>query len=138
MSFVDNAVDSQNGTIKVKAVFPNPGQALWPGQYITVNTVVRTLKDAIVVPQASIITGAESRSVYAVGADKTAQARRIELVHSFGTQAVVTGVQEGERIVVEGKQNLRPGARVAEAASNAAQRSERSEQGNRNDGAQKG
>jgi hypothetical protein len=103
-----------------------------------VNTVVRTLKDAIVVPQASIITGAESRTVYAVGADKTAQARRIELVHSFGTQAVVKGVQEGERIVVEGKQNLRPGARVAEAAANAAQRSEGSERSNRNDGAQKG
>jgi RND family efflux transporter MFP subunit len=138
VSFVDNAVDSQNGTIKVKAIFPNQAQALWPGQYITVNTVVRTLKDAIVVPQASIITGAESRTVYAVSADKTAQARRIELVHSFGTQAVVKGVQEGERIVVEGKQNLRPGARVAEAAANAAQRSEGSERSNRNDGAQKG
>jgi RND family efflux transporter MFP subunit len=138
VSFVDNAVDSQNGTIKVKAIFPNQAQSLWPGQYITVNTVVRTLKGAIVVPQASIITGAESRTVYAVGADKTAQARRIELVHSFGTQAVVKGVQEGERIVVEGKQNLRPGARVAEAAANAAQRSEGSERSNRNDGAQKG
>lgn len=115
LSFIDNAVDPQNGTIKVKAVFPNAGQRLWPGQYVTVNTVVRELKDAVVVPQAAIITGIDSKSVYVVGADKSAQPRRVQLLYSFESQAAVAGVQAGEAVVVDGKQNLRPGSKVREA-----------------------
>jgi RND family efflux transporter MFP subunit len=114
LSFIDNAVDAQNGTIKVKAVFPNADHRLWPGQYVTLVTTVRELKDAIVIPQASIITGADAQTVYVVGKDQAVQQRRIRLLHSFGTQAVVSGVQPGERIVVDGKQNLRPGTKVSE------------------------
>lgn len=117
ISFIDNAVDQQNGTIKVKAIFPNSEHLLWPGQYLTVSTVVRELKDAVVVPQAAIITGIDNRTVYVVGADNTAQSRPIELVYSFGQQAAVNGVHDGERVVVDGKQNLRPGSRVAEAGA---------------------
>jgi RND family efflux transporter MFP subunit len=114
ISFVDNSVDPQNGTIKVKAVFPNPDHALWPGQYVAVNTIVRELKDAIVVPQAAIITGVDNKTVYTVGADQTVQARPIKVVYGFGTQAAVTGLQAGDNVVVDGKQNLRPGAKVRE------------------------
>lgn len=115
VTFVDNAVDVQNGTIRVKAAFANADQLLWPGQYVTVSTTVREIRDAIVVPQAAIITGIDARTVYVVGQDKTAQARPVELLYSFGAQAVVKGVQEGDRIVVDGKQNLRPGSRVNES-----------------------
>jgi RND family efflux transporter MFP subunit len=117
VSFIDNTVDQQNGTIKIKASFPNGEQRLWPGQYLTVSTAVRELKDAIVVPQAAIITGIDTRSVYVVGSDHIAQARQVELVHAFGAQAAVSGVREGERIVVDGKQNLRSGTRVMEASA---------------------
>lgn len=112
LSFVDNAVDPQNGTVKVKAVFPNAEQRLWPGQYVTVSTVVRQLKDAVVIPQASIITGAENKSVYLVDGGTTARQRRIEVVYAFGEQAAIKGVQAGEPVVVDGKQNLRPGSKV--------------------------
>lgn len=112
LSFIDNTVDPQNGTVKVKAVFPNPDQRIWPGQYVAVSTVVRELKDAVVVPQAAIITNIDDRLLYVVGTDKTAQPRRITLIHSFGQQAAVAGVQAGEAVVVDGKQNLRPGSRV--------------------------
>jgi RND family efflux transporter MFP subunit len=115
ISFVDNAVDPQNGTIKVKAAFPNQDHALWPGQYVAVNTIVRELKDAIVVPQAAIITGLDNKSVYTVGADQTAQPRKVEVVYGFGTQAAVSGLQAGDNVVVDGKQNLRPGAKVRDA-----------------------
>lgn len=115
VTFVDNAVDVQNGTIRVKAAFANADQLLWPGQYVTVSTTVREIRDAIVVPQAAIITGIDARTVYVVGQDKTAQVRPVELLYSFGAQAVVKGVQEGDRIVVDGKQNLRPGSRVNES-----------------------
>jgi len=117
VTFIDNAVDVQNGTIRVKAAFANADQLLWPGQYVTVSTTVREIKDAIVVPQAAIITGIDARTVYVAGQDKIAQSRPIELVYSFGAQAVVKGVQEGERVVVDGKQNLRPGSRIAEAGA---------------------
>lgn len=117
VTFIDNAVDVQNGTIRVKAAFANADQLLWPGQYVTVSTTVREIKDAIVVPQAAIITGIDARTIYVAGPDKVAQSRPIELVYSFGAHAVVKGVQEGERVVVDGKQNLRPGSRIAEAGA---------------------
>ncbi|WP_019140092.1 efflux RND transporter periplasmic adaptor subunit [Noviherbaspirillum massiliense] len=123
LSFIDNTVDAQNGTIRVKAVFPNGDHLLWPGQYVTVSTTVRELKDVVVVPQAAIITGSDSKSVYTIAADQTAQSKPVELVYAFGTRAVVKGIQPGEHIVVDGKQNLRPGARVkaAEAATGSGQ-----------------
>lgn len=127
ISFVDNAVDSQNGTIKVKATFPNAEHKLWPGQYVPVTATVRELKNAVVIPQAAVITGIDTRSVYVVGADQTAQLRRIELLHSFGTQTAVKGIEAGDSVVVDGKQNLRPGGKVRTAdsrsASNGAQKS---------------
>jgi RND family efflux transporter MFP subunit len=128
ISFVDNAVDPQTGTIKVKAVFPNPEQALWPGQYVAVSTIVRELKDAIVIPQAAIITGIDNNSVYAVGANQTVVARPVKVVYGFGTQAAVSGLQAGDRVVVDGRQNLRPGARVRDAGNAAAAASQNGQQ----------
>ncbi|HJV51458.1 MAG TPA: efflux RND transporter periplasmic adaptor subunit [Noviherbaspirillum sp.] len=122
LSFVDNTVDAQNGTIKVKAIFPNEEHRLWPGQYVPVTTVVRELKNAIVIPQAAVINGIDTRSVYVVGADRTAQLRRVELLHSFGTQAAVSGVAAGDSVVVDGKQNLRPGGKVHEAGTQKSKR----------------
>ncbi|WP_089400855.1 efflux RND transporter periplasmic adaptor subunit [Noviherbaspirillum humi] len=115
LSFVDNAIDPQTGTVKVKAIFPNAEQALWPGQYVPISATVREIKDGVVIPQAAIITGIDSRVVYVVDADKTAKPRRVEVIYSFGTDAVVNGVKAGEIVVVDGKQNLRPGSKVREA-----------------------
>jgi hypothetical protein len=92
---------------------------LWPGQYVAVRTVLRELKDAIVIPQAAIVVGADARTVYVVDANKSAQPRRIDLVYSFGDRAVVKGLQAGEVVVVDGKQNLRPGMKVREAQAGA-------------------
>ena len=67
MSFIDNAVATTSGTIKVKAELPNPGQQLWPGQYVTARLTLRTLKDAAVVPQAAIILRGQERVLYVSG-----------------------------------------------------------------------
>jgi RND family efflux transporter MFP subunit len=112
LSFVDNTVDPQVGTVRAKAQFANPSQQLWPGQYVTTSISVRTLKDVTVIPQAAVITAPNGRIVYVVAKDDTAQPRKIEMEYSFRDQAVVHGVQPGERVIVEGKQNLRPGSRV--------------------------
>jgi RND family efflux transporter MFP subunit len=112
LSFVDNTVDPQAGTVKAKAQFTNAAQQLWPGQYVTTSISVRTLKDATVIPQAAIITAPNGRIVYVIGNDSSVQPRAIDLAYSFGELAVVNGVEPGERIVVEGKQNLRAGSHV--------------------------
>ena len=115
LQFVDNAVDANSGPVKVKAQFDNREGKLWPGAFVNVAMVARTLKDAVIVPQAAIILNARGSIVYAVPGN-LAVARPVKVVYSQGDEAAVTGVNAGERIVVDGRQNLRPGAAVAERA----------------------
>jgi RND family efflux transporter MFP subunit len=111
LSFVDNTVDPNVGTVRAKAQFENKDNLLWPGQYVNTSVTVRTLRDATVIPAAAIITSPTGRIVYVVK-DEAVQPRKVDLDYTLGEQAVVRGVQPGERVVVEGKQNLRPGSRV--------------------------
>jgi RND family efflux transporter MFP subunit len=113
LKFVDNQVDSASGTVKVKAVFDNQDGKLWPGAFVTVNMTARTLRDAVVVPQASVIQASRGDIVYVVQNGQAA-ARPVQVAYSQGDDAVVSGVRAGERIVLEGRQNLRPGAAVVE------------------------
>ena len=117
LMFVDNVVDPNSGTVKVKAQFANAKEALWPGAFVTVRLAVRTLKDAVVVPQAAVIQGPRGAIVYTVDADNKAASKRVEVLYATGPDAVASGVRAGERIVVEGRQNLRPGALVVERAA---------------------
>jgi multidrug efflux system membrane fusion protein len=112
LSFVDNTVDPQVGTVKAKAQFDNSAQQLWPGQYVTTSITVRTLKDATVIPQAAVITAANGRIVYVASKDDVVQPRKVEVEYSFGDQVAIRGVEPGERVVVEGKQNLKTGSRI--------------------------
>ncbi|HJV94490.1 MAG TPA: efflux RND transporter periplasmic adaptor subunit, partial [Albitalea sp.] len=120
LAFVDNAVDANSGTVKVKAVFDNKDEGLWPGAFVGVRVAVQTLKNAIVVPQAAIVQGARGRVVFVVEPDNRAASRPVELVNASGTEAVVTGLRAGERVVLDGRQNLRPGTPVVERAGGAA------------------
>jgi multidrug efflux system membrane fusion protein len=112
LSFVDNAVDPAAGTIRVKAQFDNRDSSLWPGQYVTTKVTVRTLKDAIVIPQTAIITTVRGTAVYVAEADGSARQVPIQRVHAFGELAAVTGLAGSERVITDGKQNLRPGGKV--------------------------
>ena len=109
LTFVDNLVDATTGTIKLKAEFSNDAQKLWPGQYLRVRMTLRSMKDAIVIPQAAIILRGNDRQVYVVGPDRTAQLKPVKLRYAFGEMAVVDGVDAGASVVLDGKQNLRPG-----------------------------
>lgn len=115
ITFVDNTVDPQYGTIRVKAQFDNEAQRLWPGTYANVSAVVQTLKGALSVPPQAVVTGPEGRFVYVVQADSKVARVPVQVVTTTATAAVVEGVQPGARVVVEGTQNLRPGALVREA-----------------------
>lgn len=112
LDFVDNTVDPQIGTVRAKAVFDNADQSLWPGQFVETHVTVRTLKDATVIPAASIMLLAEGSSVYVVDEQRAAARRRVEPLYTFGTQVAVKGLEAGEQVVVEGKQNVRPGGKV--------------------------
>ena len=115
INFVDNAVDTTTGTIRVKAEFANPQARLWPGAYVNVTVAPRTLPHATVVPAQAVQTGPDSRFVYVVGTDNKVAQRAVTLAYVESGIAVVDGVKPGERVVVEGAQNLRPGSAVAEA-----------------------
>jgi RND family efflux transporter MFP subunit len=114
LSFIDSAVDNQNGVIRVKAQFDNRDQQWWPGQYTDVQLTIKTLKDVVVLPQAAVMITPRGRFVYTVASDNTAKQLPVTILHSYGTQAVVSGLQGGEKIILEGKQNLRPGGKVVE------------------------
>jgi len=115
VTFVDNAVDSSTGTIRVKAEFSNPKARLWPGAYVNVELSPRTIPNAIVVPAQAVQTGPDSRFVYVVGDDNKVASRPVTLAYVDEGFAVVDGLKAGARVVVEGAQNLRPGSEVTEA-----------------------
>ncbi len=119
LQFVDSAVDASSGTVKVKAVFDNKDSALWPGAFVNVKMGVQTIKDAVVIPQAAIVQNARGRAVFVVEAGGKAGLRPIELLQSAGLEAVVSGVRAGEKIVLDGRQNVRPGSQLIERAADA-------------------
>jgi membrane fusion protein, multidrug efflux system len=112
LSFVDNTVDPVAGVIRVKAQFANANTQLWPGQYVNARLTVRTLKDALVVPQNAIISNTRGTFVYTVAPDQTAKTSPIVRLYAFGADAAVSGLAGDEQVIVEGKQNLRPGGKV--------------------------
>jgi len=113
--FLDNTVDTATGTIRVKAEFANDAGHLWPGMYVSAEVAPRTIVGGSVVPVQAVQTGPESRFLYVVGEDRKVAAKTVRLAHVDEGIAVVEGVEPGARIVVEGAQNLRPGATVVEA-----------------------
>jgi RND family efflux transporter MFP subunit len=115
--FVDSASDPQSGTIRMKAQFANQQRAMWPGTFVNVSLVSRTLPQAVVIPAQAIVTGPTDKFVYLIKPDGTVAVQKVTVDHIDGGQAAVSGLQPGARIVVEGAQNLRPGVRVKEAQS---------------------
>ncbi|MBC7682319.1 MAG: efflux RND transporter periplasmic adaptor subunit, partial [Ferruginibacter sp.] len=116
LQFVDNMVDASSGSLKAKAVFDNKEGKLWPGAFVEVSQTVTVLKGAVVVPQAALIEGARGTVVYTLEHGK-AVSKPVKVVYSQGLEAAVTGVQPGEKVVVDGKQNVRPGANLVERAA---------------------
>ena len=112
LSFIDNTVDPVAGVIRVKARFGNKDTQLWPGQYVSARLTVQTLKGALVIPQNAIISNTSGIFVYTMEADQTVKMHSVTRLYGFGLNAAVSGLSGDEKVVVDGKQNLRPGARV--------------------------
>jgi len=120
LDFVDSLVDPASGTVKVKALFANRDQALWPGAYVNVSLSLQALPGAVLVPQAAIVQGARGHSVFVIDEQGLAASRPVKLLQALGSDAAVSGLKPGEKVVLDGRQNLRPGSRVVERAAEGA------------------
>lgn len=121
VSFIDNLIDTTTGTIKLKAVFPNQDSALFPNQFINVVLQTDTLHDTLAVPSASVQRGTPGTYVYGVSDDGTVAVRKVTLGPVEGDWTSVTGdVHPGEKVVTDGADRLRDGAKVQVIAPTAA------------------
>jgi multidrug efflux system membrane fusion protein len=114
----DNSIDATTGTIKMKAVFANADNKLWPGQFINVRLQLETQRGALVVPSVAVQRGPGGLFVYAVKPDSTVAFQKVEIGQDDGTFAVVTkGLDDGAQVVVNGMSRLQNGTRVAATAA---------------------
>jgi multidrug efflux system membrane fusion protein len=110
---IDNAIDPSTDTIKVKAIFPNTDDSLFPNQSVSVRLQLDTLKNALTVPTASVLRGAQGFYVYVANTDGTVSTRPIKPGVAENDWTAIEGdVKAGERIVVDGVDRLRNGAKV--------------------------
>ena len=112
-SFADRQVDVKTGTLRLQAVFPNPGNVLRPGQYGRIRAIIRTAKGALLVPQRAVTEQQGSYQVAVVSSGNTVEIRPVKVGERVGSQWIIeTGLSPGDRVVAEGTQKVRPGAIV--------------------------
>jgi multidrug efflux system membrane fusion protein len=113
LTVIDNTVDSNTGTIRLKAIFDNKDGRLWPGQFVNVSLTIETQK-ATVIPSEAVQVGQSGSFVYLVKADQTVEPRPVVVGQTMGGRVIVEkGVSAGETIVTDGQSRLFPGARIA-------------------------
>jgi multidrug efflux system membrane fusion protein len=113
LSFVENAVDSSTGTIRLKAVFDNNSTRLWPGQFARVLVRVNASANSVIVPTTAVQTGQDGKFVFVVKPDMTVEARPVAIGRTVERDVVIEkGLNDGESVVTSGQLRLVPGTRV--------------------------
>lgn len=113
LTFIDNTVDRQSGTLRLRARMDNTSRALWPGAFVAVNLSVGVDNDVIVVPNVAIQPGPKGPYVFVVRQDLSAEQRQVEVGRVADQYTLVSGVQPGERVVIDGQSRLMPGTHVS-------------------------
>lgn len=113
---MDNQIDTALGAIRLKAQLRNGDARLIPGQFVRIRLTAKTMKDALVVPSQAVVTNVQGDHLYVVGGENKVSLVPIKVAYQYQGRAMVSGVKAGDRVVVEGKQNLRPGNTVREGA----------------------
>jgi len=109
----DNQIDPTTGTSKLKAVFDNSNNALYPNQFVNVRLLVNVLKDAVIVPGTTIQRGSQGTFVYVVRENQTAELRPVTIQVTEGNDvSIATGLKPGELVVLEGMDKVQDGARL--------------------------
>lgn len=110
---IDNQIDPTTGTAKLKAVFDNRDNRLWPNQFVNADLLLETRKNSTVVPTAAILRGPQGTFVYSVNPDKTVQDKPVTVALTQGDSTVVTeGVNPGETVVTDGQDKLQRGSHI--------------------------
>jgi membrane fusion protein, multidrug efflux system len=118
LSVINNQVDTTSGTIRLKAVFDNKDHALWPGQSVSTRLLLKTLKDATVVPDDAIQHGTDGLYAYAVNQDNKAELRKVTVSQSIDGRSVVdAGLSPGEQVITAGQYRVQPGTLVSSAVA---------------------
>jgi multidrug efflux system membrane fusion protein len=114
LSTLDNQLDTTTGTLKLRALFPNKDDSLFPNQFVNARLLLDMVRGAVTIPQAAVQNGADGRAVYVVDGDDKVHLRKIETgVSDSGFVAVTTGLTVGERVVTDGADRLQDGAQVS-------------------------
>jgi multidrug efflux system membrane fusion protein len=109
----DNQIDPTTGTSKLKAVFDNKNNGLYPNQFVNVRLLIDVLKNAVVVPASTIQRGSQGTFLYVVKENQTAELRQVTIKTTEGNDvALASGVEAGEMVVLEGMDKIQDGARV--------------------------
>src|SRR5271165_2230216 len=110
---IDNQIDQTTGTAKLKAVFDNKDNQLWPNQFVNANLLLETRKNSTVLPTAAILRGPQGTFVYAVNPDKTVQDKVVAVSLTQGDTTVITsGLNPGETVVTDGQDKLQRGSLI--------------------------
>jgi multidrug efflux system membrane fusion protein len=118
LAVVNNQVDTTSGTIRLKAVFDNKDHALWPGQSVSTRLLVKTLKDATVVPDDAIQHGTDGLYAYVVNQENKAELRKIKVSQSIDGRSVVgEGLSPGQQVITSGQYKVQPGTLVTTAVA---------------------
>ena len=113
LSFIDNAVDTSTGTIKLKGTFQNKDLKLWPGQFLNVVMRLTTQGGAVTVPNQAVQNGQDGQFIYVVKSDRTVEARTVVTGTRVDQDLVILkGIEPGETVVTEGQLRLQPGSQV--------------------------
>jgi multidrug efflux system membrane fusion protein len=127
LMLVDNQIDQTTATMRLKAVFPNQQNMLWPGQFVNVRVLVQQQEDVLTLPSAAIQHGPDGLFTYVVKPDSTVEVRALKIGEdSEGTAVVTDGLSAGERVVTSNQYRLQPGARVRQQAAEPSKIAQRS------------
>ena len=110
---IDNQIDPTTGTAKLKAIFENPENMLWPNEFVIVHLLLETRKDAITAPAAAVQRGPQGTFAYVVDNDNTVKMQPVQVALTQGNTVVLaSGLQAGERVVTDGQEKLQAGSKV--------------------------
>ncbi|MGH9494693.1 MAG: MdtA/MuxA family multidrug efflux RND transporter periplasmic adaptor subunit [Candidatus Sulfotelmatobacter sp.] len=110
---IDNQIDPATGTAKLKSVFDNRDNKLWPNQFVNADLLLETRKNSTVVPTAAILRGPQGAFVYAVNSDKTVQDKAVTISLTQGDTTIITaGVNPGDTVVTDGQDKLQTGSHI--------------------------
>lgn len=114
---IDNQIDQTTGTARLKAIFDNPENTLWPNQFVNVHLLLEKRNNSITMPAAALQRGPNGNFVYGVDSNNTVQMKPVQIALTQGNTVVVaSGVQPGDRVVTDGQEKLQVGMKVSPQA----------------------